>query len=247
MSAVIYGKHPAFGDFLAHGMRHEVFVVLDRWLESVLPGLRRDLADDWEVAWSNAPVLRFWVGPRVLGEPLMGLFMTSRDRVGRRYPLIFGLTGPVTPPPVHKAHDESPYDHLWAHVAGFQMPEERPQGAETLLRGFTEPQVQGAPWEPGTDTSLWGQRSDDDLGRLFADARAADAQQAQLARSHWWHPGLPNREAGWLGATGLPDAAALNWLLTQRPRQAEAPAEPVKDPRQAPMIDTDAEGEQLDD
>ena len=220
MSAVIYGKHPAFGDFLAHGLPHEVFVVLDRWLEEVLPVLKQGLGEEWEVAWRNAPVLRFWIGPEVLKAPLMGLFIASQDKVGRRYPLIFGLTGVVVPPPVHRAHDDAPYDALWRHVSDFRMPETGPRGAETLLAGFDVPDPAGAAWQAGQDTTLWAQRADGALARLLADARAADAQQAQLARSHWWQGADATHEAGWLGAAGLPDADSLRWLITGRQRAA---------------------------
>lgn len=213
---VIYGKHPAFGDFLAHGMEHAILHQLDQWLEQVLPALRDDLADAWEAAWAAAPPLYFWLGPDILGAPLMGLFTPSQDKVGRRFPLMLGLTGVVTPPPLHSQHEAEPYLALSAHLAAFEVPAEGTRGAKTLAQGFATPELRGTPFEPGQDGTIWGQRDDGDLGRLFSDARQADADKAQLGRSHWWHAGFANREAGWLATNGLPDVIAMKWLLTNR-------------------------------
>ncbi|PJI84228.1 type VI secretion system ImpM family protein [Yoonia maricola] len=223
MNLVIYGKHPAFGDFLAHGLEHQILHRFDVWLEGVLPVLRKDLAENWEAAWAAAPPLYFWLGPDVLGAPLFGLFMPSHDKVGRRFPLIFGLTGVVTSPPVHQGYDDTAYRALEAHVAAFTVPKDGTRGAQTLTAGFEIPQVQGVPFEAGQDGTIWGHREDGDLGKLFQDALTQDADKAQLHRSHWWHAALPNRSAGWLATNGLPDLAALSWLLCGRER---TPAQP---------------------
>ena len=220
VEAVIYGKHPAYGDFLAHGLPHERFAHFDTWLEGVLPALKKGLGDAWEAAWAAAPPLNFWVGPDVIGVPLIGVFLPSQDKVGRRFPLVFGLTGVVTPPPLHPAHDETPYRALAAHIAQFEVPKEGTRGVATLLDGFAAPALQGVAFEEGQDGALWGHRDDGDLRRLFADAKGADADKAQLGRSHWWHSALPERAAGWLGANGLPDVTSMRWLLTERSREA---------------------------
>ncbi|CUH75067.1 type VI secretion-associated protein, family [Tritonibacter multivorans] len=221
VSAVLYGKHRAFGDFLAHGLDHQHLAPLDAWLEAVLPELRSRLGERWEAAWAAAPPLCFWIGPSLLGVPLCGVFMTSADRVGRRFPLVFGLAGVVTPPPVDDTFSPAPYGALWAHIAGFRLPEEGLQGAATLLEGFEPPALEGSVWDAGSDGTLWGQRGDGDLGRLFADARRHDAAQAQFTRSHWWQEHIDGREAGWLACNGLPDAEALEWLLTARATEGE--------------------------
>jgi len=227
MSApVIYGKHPGFGDFLTLGLEHQTFLKLDAWLEASLPKLKAELAEYWEAAWAAAPPLQFWMGPEIIGAPLCGMFYASRDKVGRRYPLIFALTGPITPPPVHKVYDDAPYQAIHAHVAGFQMPQSGPRGAVTLLDGFSVPELQGAPFEADERGALWGSRKDGDLARLLSDARATDADKAQMGRTHWWHPALPDRSAGWLGVNGLPDSTALRWLLTDRVRQPSEPPAP---------------------
>ena len=218
MSLVIYGKHPAFGDFLAHGMEPARLRLFDSWLDAVLPPLKQSLGDAWEAAWTAAPPLNFWLGPDILGAPLIGVFLPSRDKVGRRFPLLVGLTGVVTPPPLHQTHDERPYLALAAHIAQFQVPPDGVRGAQSLVEGFVAPPLQGVAFEDGQDGTLWGHREDGNLRRLFDDAYVADADKAQLGRSHWWHASLPDRHAGWLAANGLPDLPAMQWLLTERAR-----------------------------
>ena len=213
-SAVIYGKHTAFGDFLALGLPHENASKLDIWLERVLPELRKRLGDEWEAVWSAAPPLCFWIGPSLLGTPLLGLFVTSSDKVGRRYPLIFGLEGILTAPPVNEVFDPKPYAKLWSHIAEFRMPEIGVNRGAVLLSGFNVPSFAGHAWEGSSDGTIWGQRGDGDLGRLFQDARNHDATQAQFTRSHWWQMETEEQGAVWLACNGLPDAEALEWLLT---------------------------------
>lgn len=220
VDVVIYGKHPAFGDFLAHGLAHELLGRFDTWLGEVLPALKKSLEDNWEATWAAAPRLNFWLGPDIIGAPLMGVFLPSQDKVGRRFPLIVGLTGVVTPPPLHPAHDPVPYRTLAHHIAGFTVPKDGTRGASTLIDGLEPPPLQGVVFEPGQDGTIWGHREDGDLRRLFSDALSADADKAQLGRSHWWHEAMPTRSAGWLGANGLPDLTALRWLLTERAHPA---------------------------
>ena len=175
----------------------------------------------WEGVWDTAPDLRFWIGPDVLGVPLCGLWRASVDRVGRRYPLMLGLTGGVSPPPVHAAHDPPPYVDLAAHLGEIEEHAAGQGGVQSLIAGFDAVALSGTPYDAEQAGMLWGMRGDDDLSRLFADAGEADAYCAQYGRSHWWHEGTLAREAGWLSVNGLPDAQALRWLLAERVRVNE--------------------------
>ena len=218
MSVVLYGKHPGFGDFLSLGLDGHAQAVLEAWVQVVLPQTRAMLGPAWEDSWDGAPDLRFWIGPEILGTPLCGVWRASCDKVGRRYPLMLGLGGPVTPPPVHGGHDAAPYEALSAHLSTIEARNAGQGGAQGLMAGFDLPPVVGTPYDASTAGMLWGTRGDDDLGHLFRDAADADAYCAQYGRSHWWQPGTESREAGWLSINGLPDAEAMRWLLTDRLR-----------------------------
>ena len=221
MSVVLYGKHPGFGDFLSWGMERAVHDQLEAWVQDVMPQARELLGAAWEGGWDTAPDLRFWIGPDVLGAPLCGLWRASADRVGRRYPLMLGLTGGVAPPPVHTAHDPTPYLELAIQLDRMEGQTAGQGGVQGLIAGFEPTPLNGTPYDAAQAGMLWGMRGDDDLSRLFADAGEADAYCAQYGRSHWWHEGTPAREAGWLSVNGLPDAQALRWLLSERVRANE--------------------------
>lgn len=223
---VIYGKHPSFGDFLVHGLPRAVSDQLDVWLERELPKVKAALGDAWEAAWASAPPLYMWIGPSVLGLPVMGVFRASQDKVGRRFPLMFGVAGLVTPPPLHPAYDASPYASLLAHIDHVRPAQ---PGARALLEGFEAPAMAGAAWAENEQATLWAQRGDGNLARLFEDARTVDAEQAQLGRSHWWQTAQPDQEAGWLGANGLPNAEGLTWLLSGRVRTAPDPVQDAQE------------------
>ncbi|NRB16400.1 MAG: type VI secretion system-associated protein TagF [Rhodobacteraceae bacterium] len=214
-TAVIYGKHRGFGDFVNLGLSLQARAPLDRWLDHVLPELRQRWGPDWEVVWAAARPLHFWIGPSLLGVPLTGIFMTSADRVGRQFPLLFGLAGVLSPPPVDPEFDPTPYAALWSHIADVQMPQAGHRDGRMLLSGFELPQITGGAWTGDSDGTLWAQRRDGDLNRLLADARHPDAAQAQFSRSHWWRQPIEAADTGWLACNGLPDASALEWLLTE--------------------------------
>lgn len=218
MSVALYGKHPAFGDFVSTGLDRDAVATLEVWMQDVLPATREALGEAWDSVWESAPDLRFWIGPEVLGVPLFGIWRASQDKVGRKYPLMLGLSGSVTPPPVHPAHASAPFDALAAHLEAMEGHSATQGGAQALIDGFEVPPVTGAPYDAAQAGMLWGMRGDDDLDRLFRDAADADAVCAQYARSHWWQPGSPDREAGWLSVNGLPGAGAMRWLLSERVR-----------------------------
>ena len=73
VSAVVYGKHKAFGDFLNLGLPPENLAVLDTWLDHVLPELRQRLGQNWARVWSacwqtQGVMMRHWPSlPAVLG------------------------------------------------------------------------------------------------------------------------------------------------------------------------------------
>lgn len=232
MIPFLYGKHPAFGDFLSYGGSGALVSGLDRWLEPVLTALRDSLGDAWTMVWQSAPVLRFWIGPDVLGVPAYGVFLPSRDRVGRIYPLLIGVSDPegeghAGVPPTDPRHDETIYDALFAHIAGIKSPEGGFRGGADLLEGLDLPSSPALMWEEGLSGTIWGQRNDGDLARLLKDAAGVEAERAEFRRSHWWHPEQGPRAAGWLACDGLPGVDALGWLFTERLRspQDEAGAE----------------------
>ena len=83
-----FGKMPALGDFASRRLPDAFVQRWDRWLQRGLARTRSELGEAWLDAYLVAPILRFWLGPGVLGaSSWAGLLMPSVDRVGRHFPL----------------------------------------------------------------------------------------------------------------------------------------------------------------
>jgi type VI secretion system protein ImpM len=215
MGIIVYGKHPAFGDFLSYGLEQGPLTRLEAWVQPTLQQVRSDVGEHWGEAWDAAPPLRVWIGPDVLGVPLAAVWVPSWDKVGRRYPLIVGVAGHDTAPPIAPDHDEMFYEAMEAELRALEHEALGRGGVRTLIEGIAVPPINGRVPQTPLSGMLWGQRADGDLRRLMQDAHDADATRAQYGRSHWWYPARRSRDAGWLAVNGLPGADALRWLLAE--------------------------------
>jgi type VI secretion system protein ImpM len=222
----ILGKHPAFGDFLRHGVSDEVAGRITGWIDPTLHALRDQQGDRWEAFWDTARGVRFWIGRAVAGRTLAGVLRPSRDRVGRRYPLVLMAEGVDLPAPV-EAPDQAFHAALEAHLDAMRPGE----GARSLLAGL-DPAALPAAAEPPEALALgpilWAHHPGGDLAALLEAAAPVDRARAQTARSYWWAPGDRGRAAVWLGQPGLPAPASLGWLLAGLPAAAPA-ADPAAD------------------
>ncbi|KIN75142.1 Type VI secretion-associated protein, family [Sulfitobacter noctilucae] len=215
------GKHPGYGDFLQAGVSEHLIEAMNGWLDATLPPLRDQMGEDWGAFWDGAQNLRFWVGRAVLGRSVAGLLHPSRDRVGRRFPLLLLVEGANVPVPLGADVDHSLWDAMADHLE--QM--EPGQGAAALL---ADAHV-SAPAEDETTAALgptlWAHHPGGNLAALLASADAPNADRAHLSRSYWWAPGTHSktqyRAATWLGCEGLPAPQALGWLLGGVPGETE--------------------------
>lgn len=204
VSLGLIGKHPGYGDFLRAGLSDTIASGVEQWLDHVLSDLRDEMGNNWPEFWDSAQDLRFWLGRAVLGRSVIGVMRPSRDRIGRRYPLILAAEGADVPAPIQDS-DQAPYDRLAQHLDRV----EPGPGAAALLAGLTLNLAEDATSGP----TVWA-HNPNDLAALLQSAAAVDANRAQLARSYWWAPAAPGRAAVWLGCPGLPGAQALGWLLS---------------------------------
>jgi type VI secretion system ImpM family protein len=189
MGLGIYGKHPAKGDFLETGLPPALLQVLERWLDTVLAECRATLGGDWERVWDQAgpgrPVLRFWLGEDIWGQAICGVMAPSRDRVGRRFPLVMLYTDPdpaAVPPPPVVSTDQGWYDRAEAHLrARLEAP--ALDAVARLLDGVSLPDgLEEAPM-PGT-ADFWA--AGGDATALLADIVLTDHRRAAAGRSYWW-------------------------------------------------------------
>ena len=188
MGLGIYGKHPAKGDFLETGLPPALLQVLERWLDAVLAECRANLGGDWERVWDRAgparPVLRFWLGEDIWGQAICGVMAPSRDRVGRRFPLVMLCTDPdpaAVPPPPVVSTDQGWYDRAEAHLrARLEAPLD---AVAHLLDGLAPPGGLADAPSPGT-ADFWA--AGGDATALLADIVLTDHRRAAAGRSYWW-------------------------------------------------------------
>ncbi len=214
----ICGKHPGFGDFLSAGLSEVALNGLTTWLDQVLPEIRDAVGADWEAVYDHAPQLRFWVGPEVLGTPLCGVMQPSRDKVGRRYPLILAEEGGDALPPVLDPA-QARYTRLAQHLA-----EAQPvlgEGARGLLSGLSPPDEGGE-----IESAFWAANPKSELSDLFGDVSTADHLRAAGRRSYWWTPGDGHRASALHAGPGLPEAPAMLWLIRGMAVQSETEGAP---------------------
>ena len=90
-----FGKLPALGDFLRMDLPQGFIDPWDRWLQEGLLATRSALADRWQDCYFSAPIWRFNLSAGLLGAaPVMGVMMSSVDRVGRQFPLTLAAPMP---------------------------------------------------------------------------------------------------------------------------------------------------------
>lgn len=87
----LFGKLPAHGDFVARGLSRAERDAWDAWLGETLEIARAELGAGFEDAYDQAPAWRF-VRPELDGRWSSGALAPSMDAVGRRYPLVVGLS-----------------------------------------------------------------------------------------------------------------------------------------------------------
>ncbi|UFN47769.1 type VI secretion system-associated protein TagF [Roseomonas sp. OT10] len=96
----LYGKMPAHGDFVRRGLPAGFVAPWDAWLQSGMAAARAALGEGWEAAWDAAPRWRFALPAGACGPgAVAGLLATSRDSVGRRFPLTLAALRPDERPP----------------------------------------------------------------------------------------------------------------------------------------------------
>lgn len=96
-----FGKLPALGDFLRMDLAAGFIDPWDRWLQEGLLAARAALGEGWQDAYFSAPIWRFNLSPGLVGAaPVMGVMMSSVDRVGRQFPLTLASPMPDGNAPV---------------------------------------------------------------------------------------------------------------------------------------------------
>lgn len=196
----LLGKHPAFGDFIAVDVPEALRDVVQGWSDATFAAARLDMGEQWEAVYDAVPPLRFWMGEALTGLdcPFAGVMAFSRDRVGRRSPLLLGWLVEGFAPPF-----KCDTLHEAAEAALTAMPPEAAQ-ARDLLPGLPLPEARAL-----GPRSFWAATP----GGGLPDIAAVDHRAAAARRSYWWTATAGDRAGLMVAADGLPDHAALMLLM----------------------------------
>lgn len=86
--AGLYGKLPAYGDFIFRNLNAAFITPWDEWLQHFISGSQEQIGDDWLNIYLTSPIWRFVLSPGVIDNNVWaGLMMPSVDRVGRYFPI----------------------------------------------------------------------------------------------------------------------------------------------------------------
>ncbi len=84
----LYGKLPAYGDFIFRNLNSSFITPWDEWLQHFIAGSQEQMGDDWLDIYLTSPIWRFVLSPGVIDSNMWaGLMMPSVDRVGRYFPI----------------------------------------------------------------------------------------------------------------------------------------------------------------
>ena len=170
MSAFVFGKMPAHGDFIARGLAADERDALDRWLAGEMAAAREALGEAFEERYDSAPPWRFaW-------HESAGAMASSVDSVGRRFPLLVGRTEVAadTAGGIAEACEQAIYDafenqwtadDLAAAVAALE-----PGTADPVTEGWWT--LGGEDFEPA---SIPGDRPSGLMSAMLGDPRKAAA------------------------------------------------------------------------
>lgn len=215
----LFGKHPAKGDFIEAGLSPTLRSGLEQWLDGTLTACRQNIGLSFEPLWDAAPPkrLHFWIGEALAGEVVAGMLQPSRDKVGRRYPLLLLVSGApaVAPLPPVIANPMAWSTPLIAHFDRI-LAQNAFASATALLDGMALPAVSEN--LDGVDANVLAMRQDGDIERLCKDTAAADHRRGAAARSYWWTHDREN--AVLFACPGLPDWRAFGWLLGNKGARA---------------------------
>jgi len=84
----LYGKLPAYGDFIFRNLNSSFITPWDEWLQHFISGSQEQMNEDWLDIYLTSPIWRFVLSPGVIDNNMWaGLLMPSVDRVGRYFPI----------------------------------------------------------------------------------------------------------------------------------------------------------------
>ena len=93
MTAMLFGKLPAHGDFVARGLEPDARDALDDWLSGEMAAARATFEAEFERRYDSAMPWRFAVEDEA--GWIAGALAASADSAGRRFPMLVASVAPT--------------------------------------------------------------------------------------------------------------------------------------------------------
>lgn len=98
----VYGKLPAYGDFVSRNLQASFIDPWDEWLQHYVSASREQLGEQWLDIYLTSPIWRFVLSSGVIDDnKWAGIIMPSVDRVGRYFPISLARSLPADTSPVY--------------------------------------------------------------------------------------------------------------------------------------------------
>lgn len=198
----LYGKLPAKRDFIALNLPAGFLAVWEDWLQASVAASREQLRDNWLELFLAQPIWRFWLGPGICGQAVIGALMPSVDGVGRYFPLCICAGAASETGLPHPASGS---------LTGWFT------AAEAALLRALDPEFAGEP------LSLVGAMPDlvspsaqqqDAAESALAGILMAELERAFAGETWWWSLGGGGMPATLRRQQGLPDPYDFSGFMT---------------------------------
>lgn len=238
----LFGKLPAYGDFLQRELPAEFVDAWDNWLQRVIVGSREQLGEQWLPSYLSSPIWRFALAEDVAGgSAWCGILMPSVDRVGRYFPLAIAGQWPRGISLFHLALAAEGWLHELEAIA-LDALEASYLDMDVVMGRIRALQVPGAPARRVVDADGWQGPfpCSHDLQTAWIDRLESQACAELHPLSLWWTVGSEVAAAQWRSARAWPDAASFAQMLgsgqdTQAPASETVPVAPPVAPGAMPL------------
>jgi type VI secretion system protein ImpM len=218
MQCAMFGKLPSKRDFVSYNMPRPFLDQWEAWLQRAVASSRAQMGQAWQDAFLTAPIWRFWLGSKVLGQAVTGALMSSVDGIGRYFPLSIlacetaGVS--LLPPPARELtvwHEEC--EALLLQLLEDQLPEEPAALLAKLPFAPTLAQPASRLVPQGQNTLVWT-GVNGSLAPVYAEMETRNREALHSQRSYWWTQGGPAHQAQMVTFQGPADDQFLASLLT---------------------------------
>lgn len=226
--AGLYGKAPAFGDFVVRRLPSTFVRPWDDWLSRSLTASRQQIGEGWTHAYLSSPPWRFALDPGLAGETgWIGVLASSIDQVRRCYPITLAISLPAKTRLNDLSGDLNPVvADLEATalqlIGGEVAPDDAADRIAAVARSLAPNLFRGSRFSlPGVARLRTDVRYAS-LATMAADldADGGEAKREPPATSAWWHESWSGAPAASLVCVGLPApdifASMLDGLWQER-------------------------------